>query len=59
MAKQRKEEEDFQAKVMGNAQWKAAYGGAWEAIAGAERKPLPAPGNSFSARLNSQFATLR
>jgi hypothetical protein len=33
-----KEEDEFRAKVMANAQWKAAWGNAWDAIAGAEKK---------------------
>ncbi len=34
----RKEEEAFRAAVMTNPQWKAAYGGAWDQIAQAEKK---------------------
>ncbi len=34
----RKDEEAFRAAVMANAQWKAAYGGAWDQIAQAEKK---------------------
>ena len=34
----RKEEEAFRAAVMANPQWKAAYGGAWDQIAQAEKK---------------------
>jgi hypothetical protein len=34
----RKDEEAFRAAVMANPQWKAAYGGAWDQIAQAERK---------------------
>lgn len=36
--KKRKEENDFRSLVMSNAQWKQQFGGAWEAIAGAEHK---------------------
>jgi hypothetical protein len=58
MAKQRRDEEEFKAKVMGNAQWKAAYGGAWGAIAEAEKKEAGGIKNEFFHLLNSQFATL-
>ena len=57
MAKQRKEEEEFKAKVMGNAQWKAAYGGAWDAIAEAEKKAATRIKEQLFRPLNSQFAT--
>ena len=58
MAKQRQNEEEFKAKVMGNAQWKAAYGGAWEAIAAAEKKEAAGIKDEFFHLLNSQFATI-
>jgi hypothetical protein len=58
MAKKRKEEEEFKAKVMGNAQWKAAYGGAWDAIAEAEKKDAARVKDQFFHLLNSQFATI-
>jgi hypothetical protein len=58
MAKQRKEEEEFQARVMGNAQWKAAYGGAWDAIAEAEKKDATRIKDQFFHGLNSQLASL-
>jgi hypothetical protein len=58
MAKHRKEEEEFKAKVMANAQWKAAYGGAWEAIAEAEKKEASRVKDQFFHLLNSQFASL-
>ena len=34
----RKQEEAFRAAVLANPQWKAAYGGAWDEIAKAEKK---------------------
>jgi hypothetical protein len=58
MAKKRKEEEEFKAKVMANAQWKAAYGGAWDAIAEAEKKDATRVKDQFFHLLNSQFATI-
>jgi hypothetical protein len=58
MGKQRKEEEEFKARVMGNAQWKAAYGGAWDAIAEAEKKEASRSREQLFRALNSQFATI-
>src|SRR5271157_293678 len=58
MAKQRKDEEEFKAKVMGNAEWKAAYGGAWDAIAEAEKKDATRFKEQLYRGLNSQFASL-
>jgi hypothetical protein len=58
MAKQRKDEEEFRAKVMGNAQWKAAYGGAWDAIAEAEKKAATRFKEQLFRAVNSQFATI-
>ena len=58
MARQRHNEEEFKAKVMGNAQWKAAYGGAWDAIAEAEKKEAARIQDDFFHLLNSQFATI-
>ncbi len=58
MAKQRQEQEEFQAKVMGNAQWKAAYGGAWNAIAAAEKKEAARFQEQLFRTVNSQFATI-
>jgi hypothetical protein len=36
--KKQKEENDFRSLVASNAQWKQEFGGAWDAIAGAEHK---------------------
>jgi len=58
MAKQRQDEEQFKARVMGNAQWKAAYGGAWEAIAEAEKKAATRYREQLFRSVNSQFATV-
>ncbi len=38
MAKKQKDEEDFKAKVMANAEWKQAYAGGWDAIGEAVAK---------------------
>lgn len=37
-SKKEKEESDFRSLVMSNPQWKQQFGGAWDAIAGAEGK---------------------
>jgi len=58
MAKQRKQEEEFKARVMGNVQWSAAYGGAWDAIAEAGKKEATRIKDRFFHLLNSQFATI-
>jgi hypothetical protein len=58
MAKQRRDEQEFKAKVMGNAQWKAAYGGAWDAIAAAEKKGATRISEQLFRTVNSQFATI-
>jgi hypothetical protein len=36
--KKQKDEHEFRSLVMSNAQWKQQFGGAWDAIAGAEHK---------------------
>jgi len=40
MAKKEKEEQEFHARIAGNPEWAREYGGAWEAIAQAQRKRL-------------------
>ncbi len=47
MAAKQKDETEFRAKVMANPQWAAAYGGAWNALAEAERK--------FATRVKQRF----
>ena len=39
-AKKQKEENEFRAQVMANAEWRKAYGGAWQSIAEVEKKAL-------------------
>ncbi|HWC96904.1 MAG TPA: S46 family peptidase [Candidatus Sulfopaludibacter sp.] len=58
MAKKQGEEQDFRSRVMANAAWKAAYGPAWDAIAGAEKKYAEGYKEQIYRSLNSQFATL-
>ncbi len=58
MAKKRAEEQDFRAKVMANAAWRSAYGGAWDAIASAEAKNASREKERVFRSLDSQFASL-
>ncbi len=58
IAKKQAEEKDFKAKVLANAQWKAACGGAWDAIAEAEKKAAPHTKEQVFRTLDSQFAQL-
>jgi hypothetical protein len=56
MAKKQHEEDQFQKMVMGNPQWKAAYGGAWKAIAEAESKAASREKEQFFHGLDSTLA---
>ncbi len=58
MAVKRKDEADFRAKVMAHADWKAAYGGAWDAIAGAEKQAETIAKQRIFRTLDSQLAAL-
>jgi hypothetical protein len=58
MAKKLADERDFRAKVMANAEWKAAYAGAWDAIAAAQKKAATRARQRVYRALDSQFATL-
>jgi hypothetical protein len=58
MAKKQHEEDEFQKMVMANPQWKAAYGGAWKAIAEAERKAASREKENFFHGLDSSLADL-
>jgi hypothetical protein len=58
MAKKQAEEQDFRAKVMANPQWKAAYGGAWDATAQAEAKYATRAKERAFRTLDSQLASL-
>jgi len=53
MAKKQQEENEFEKKVMANPQWKAAYGGAWKAIAEAEKKAASREKETFFHGLDS------
>ena len=54
--KKRRDDEDFRAKVMANPEWKQAYGGAWEAIAGATRKAVSRARQQAYRSIDSQLA---
>ncbi|HYK61610.1 MAG TPA: S46 family peptidase [Bryobacteraceae bacterium] len=56
--KKQKEEDDFKAKVMANAQWKAAYGSAWQEIADAEKKAATRTKEQYFHGLDSSLANL-
>ena len=58
MGVKQKEEDAFRAKVMANAQWKAAFGGAWDAIAGAEKKAASRIKEQDFHGLDSELANL-
>jgi hypothetical protein len=58
MAKKQKEEDEFQAMVAANPEWKEAYGGAWNEIAEAERKSASRAKEQFFHGLDSQLANL-
>ena len=58
MAKKQKEESDFKAKVMANAAWKSAYGGAWNEIAEAQKKAASRHKEEYFHGLDSSLASL-
>ncbi len=58
MGKKEKEEGEFQAKVAANPEWKAAYGGAWQATAEAEKKMASRAGERFFHGTDSELAGL-
>lgn len=58
MEARRKEEDDFKAKVMARPDWKAAYGAAWDAIAGAQKDAATRVKHRAFRVLDSQLAAL-
>ncbi len=58
MDKKAKDEADFKAKVVANAQWKAAYGTAWDEIAQAQEKTLSRFNEQLYHGLDSSLASL-
>jgi len=58
MDAKRADEAKFKAQVMGNPQWKAAYGGAWDQIAAAEKKAQSRSKEQYFHGLDSTLADL-
>ena len=58
MEKKRKEDEEFRAKVMANAEWKKEYGSAWTMEEEALQKEKPRVKQQFFRSTDSQFSTL-
>jgi hypothetical protein len=56
--KKMSEENDFRQKVNANPEWKTAYGGAWDTIAGAEEKLKPEMKAQIFRRADSQLFSL-
>ena len=55
--KKQKEEDEFKARVMANAQWKTAYGNAWQEIADAEKKAVSRVKEEYFRGMDSTLAT--
>lgn len=53
----RKEEAAFQARILADPQWKAAWGGAWSQIAAAEKKSASRMKEEYFHGLDSQLAS--
>jgi hypothetical protein len=58
MDAKRKDEEQFKARVTGNPEWRAAYGGAWDQIAESQRKALTRFKDQYYHGLASQYTIL-
>jgi Peptidase S46 len=56
MAKKQKEEAEFRSRVMANAEWKAAYGGAWDELAAAQKKLAGRTKEMFYRGMDSRLA---
>jgi hypothetical protein len=56
MGEKQKQEDAFRAKVLANAQWKAAWGGAWDAVAAAEKKAGSRMKDQYFHGLDSSLA---
>jgi hypothetical protein len=57
-AKKQKDESEFKARVMANAQWKSAYGNAWNEISEAEKKAATRTKEQYFHGLDSDFASM-
>ena len=57
MAAKQKDEEEFRAKVMSRPEWKAAYGGAWDAIAASQMEAASRVKQRVFRVLDSQLGT--
>jgi hypothetical protein len=55
--KKQKEEDKFKARVLANAQWKGAYGNAWQEIADAERKAVSRVKEQYFRALDSTLSS--
>jgi hypothetical protein len=58
MAEKQKDEDSFKAMVVANPQWKASWGGAWDAIADAEKKATSRLKDSYFHSTDSQLSSL-
>ena len=58
MGKKEQDESEFKARVAGNPAWKSAYGGAWDALAKAEKTLAERNRDRFYHAMDSQLATL-
>lgn len=58
MDEKRKQEEEFQAKVMANPRWKAEWGSAWNRIAEAQTKAASRTKDIYFHGLDSNLASL-
>lgn len=58
MSKKQQEEDEFRAKVDANPEWKAAYSGAWNAVAEAENKNASRSKELFFHGVDSELANL-
>jgi hypothetical protein len=58
LSDKQKQEESFRAMVMANSAWKAAWGGAWEAIADSEKKAASRMKEQYFHGLDSNLANL-
>ena len=58
LGEKQKQEDAFRAKVMANPQWKTAWGGAWDAVAAAEKKAGSRTMDQYFHGLDSSLANI-